>query len=827
VSDTTPTFRPFLAVNPLIPAAGFFLLGVACGRYFALLAPLIFPAAIAAWLIWLLAEHRRRRILAHVALAALLFFSGGALWDINQNRLESFHIARWAPNVSESAAAVRANVLVAPDAAAPHANHYWIAQARQIWTTRGWIAAGGTFIVQSLPGPDLAPGTQVELSGWLSRPPPALNPGAFDPRRQLAADRIFAQCRVPHASGLIVLEAAEGQPNPLAAFRAWLRAKLLAHTIQEDVPAAYALTALLLGYRDPAIADVSQSFADAGVAHLLAISGSHIVFFTALVWAVLRFVPLRPRLRELLIAGIVGLYVLATPCGPPILRAAIALAMVLLARLIGRPRAYFNMLAAAAVCVVILRPMDLRDAGFQLSFVTTAGLILFSPRLHAALFGPWLARLALRAELARTRVARWRQRLARALSGFLVANLIGSVTAAPLVALHFCQVNLWAALAGMAALPIVSLAMVVAAVQLLLELAGAGALLSGFSALVGRAMIWLVDLLAHVPGSAWALRPPPAWLVLVMYALLIVWAMRRRLGVSRATMVNATLGVAVLSAAWYALSTPAGRGQLTVFSAGDGSCMVLRTPRGTLLAIDAGAAQESSVRSQALGPALRLQGARRLDAQLLTALDARHARQAAAVVDACRPGRILVSAPAWAVHEQTLAGAQLARAAKDDAVPVQTLHAGDVLDLGDCRLEIFWPPSIPPGIDRPDLILLCHVQGRRILVVDPGAAAALALLGPMPVDAVILTGPQRGAADAALRRTLTGTSTTEGVPALIWSGRGPWAPRQTAVNEWNTAEGAVTLDITPTALNITRAADYKAEKDHSFGVLGGSNAMRP
>jgi competence protein ComEC len=802
MSDTTPT--SFLTVNPLIPAAALFLAGVACGPLLTPLAPAVFGAVFAAWLLWLAAEFRGRCRLAHGALGLVFLLGGASLWLLNQACVEPAHIARLI-QPHPQVAAIRATVLTAPDPANPHANRYLIAHTTQLWTTRGWIPAAGTVLVQSPPGTPLVPGTHVELSGWLARPPSALNPGAFDSRQQLAADRVFAQLRVPHPSGLTVLDASAARPAILDASRAWLRGKLLAHLLPEDVPAAHALTALLLGHRDPAIADVSQSFTDAGVAHLLAISGSHIVFFTGLVWALLRFVPLRPRARELLIAAVVGLYVLATPCGPPIVRAAVVLAMVLLARLIGRPRAYFNMLAAAAVLVVILRPADLLDAGFQLSFITTAGLILFSARIHSAMFGGSLARLALRAELARTRWARWRHRAAVALSAFFVANLIGSATAAPLVALHFCQVNLWSVLAGLVALPVVSLAMVVSAVQLLAEFLGMGALLGPPAALVGRVMIWQVDLLAHLPGSALPLRPPPAWLVLAAYALLVLWAIRRRLGVSRALIVNGFLTVAVGAAAWYALSAPVGRGQLTVLSAGDGSCLVLRTPGGHFLALNAGAAQESSVLTQALAPALRLQGRRHVDAQILTALDAPRARQAALVLNACQPPRAFVSAPAWAVKDQTLAGAQWSQAAREQAVPVQTLQAGDTLQFDNCRLDVLWPPPVPPllGIARSDLILLCHIEGRRILIVDPAATPALALLGPIPADAVIFTGPQRGAADADLRRVLA-PAVGGSPPALIWSGRGPWSPRQTAPHEYNTADGAITLDFAPKSLRITQ-----------------------
>ena len=785
----------------MVPAAAVFLLGVACGRFFANFGGMLLAAAGAAWVMWMAAEWRRRRTLAHGALAGLLLLAGAGLWVMNQAQVERRHVALFAQTAEETPAALRATVLAVSEAQAAHGNGYWIAQAGQVWTEAGWIDAAGVVMVQSPLGVPLVPGMRVEVYGWLARPAGALNPGAIDPQAALAADRVFAQLRVPRESGVVVLDAAGAKGPPmLARMRVYLRGKLLAHLIQEDVPAAHALTALLLGYRDPAIADVAQSFADAGVAHLLAISGSHIVFFTGLVWGVLRFIPLRPRWREVLIAAVVGVYVLATPCGPPIVRAAAALAMVALARLLGRPRAYLNMLAAAAVVVVILRPMDLFNAGFQLSFATTAGLILFSTRVHGALFGRRLALLALAAELSRSRWARWRRRAARGLAALLTANLIGSLTAVPLVAYHFGQANLWAALAGLAAMPIVFGAMAVAAVQLLLELAGMGAILSPLAALIGRAMIWLIDVLARLPGAALPLRPPPVWLVACLYGAMVLWALRRRLGVSRALVMNASIAGAALVAGWYALSVPAGHARLTVLGAGNGCCMVLRTPRGELWCIDAGEAQGSSVIRQALVPALRLEGARRLDGQMVTALDSLHGQQAGAALETCRPAQVWVSEAWWDVHEQTLAGWNVAVAAGRRAVPVKTLRAGDVLALDGCRVSVLWPPAGGDNLGRRDLILLCEIAGRRVLIADPASAGALALLPAVRCDAVVFTGPQRGAGDADARKAIA----DDGALCVIWCGRGPWAAGKAAEGEWNTQDGAVALEFDGDGVHVAR-----------------------
>jgi competence protein ComEC len=788
--------RSFFAANPLVPAAALFLLGAALGPVSADAGTVVLGAMVLAWTLWIWAEWRRQGVLAQAALAGTLILAGANLWVIHQARIEENHVARFAPTSGEAPAALRGTVLAAPDSGEPHTNRRFVMQARQLWTNRGWIDASGTVMVQALPGAVVLPGAEIELVGWLSRPSGAMNPGAIDPRRQLAADRVFAQMRVTHASGLTIADAAGARPAVLPRFRNFLRAKLLRHVIQEDVPAAHALTALLLGYRDKAIADVAQAFADAGVAHLLAISGSHILFFTGLVWAILRFVPLRPRVRELFMAAILAVYIVATPLGPPILRAAIGLGMYVLARLVGRPRQYLNMLAAAAIVVVLLRPTDLLDAGFQLSFVTTAGLILFSRRVYGAIFGAWLAKRALVAELVRTRRSRWRLNAARFIAGALTANLIGATTALPLVAFHFCQVNLWAVPAGLAALPIVSLGMIAAALQLLLELANLGALVAPVSALVGRVMIWLVGLLAQIPGSALPVRSPPVWLVVVAYGIVVLWALRRSLRLARAAIVNLSVAALLVTAAWYAATMPRDRAELTVLSVGEGSCILLRTPEGQVWAINAGAGQGSSLASQALVPTMRRQGVRQLDGGILTALDVSRAGQVMELLDNCRPGQIWVGDLAWHSTNETLSRWQLTRAAQAGSVTVGTLCAGDAVHLSDgntCTIEVLWPSPANTG-KYSDLIMLLHVGTRRVLLMDPAASPVLAQLPAVSADAVIFVGPQAGAADEAARRLV-------GAVPIVWSGRGMWAPRESP-GQWNAADGAVRLAIENGAMQI-------------------------
>jgi competence protein ComEC len=553
----------------------------------------------------------------------------------------------------------------------------------------------------------------------------------MDVRGLLAADRVFAEIRVPRAVGTIVLERGAGGESWLARGRAFLQGKLLEHTTREDVEAGYAMEALLLGVREPVIDEVTRAFSEAGVAHLLAISGAHVVFVAGVVWGLLRMVPMRPRWREVLVAAAVLAYVLATPCGPPVVRAAVAVVMVVIARLLGRPAVTLNMLAAAAIVVLLWRPTDVLDAGFQLSFVGTAGLIVFAERVYGAVFGAWIEREKTIAGLAGTWWAGMQVRVIRVLCALLVANGIGVATTMPLVALHFRQVNPLGVFTGMVALPAVAVAMVASAAQVAIEVMSstAGAWAAPVTALAGRMMVWVVEHLAMIPGSALSVRSPAWGVVAGVYGVWIVWAGRRRIGVSRAGVVNLAVASLAAVAGWYAVTMPRGELRVEVLRVGIGSAMVVRMPDGAVWVVDAGSREVLAPMERAVMPALRVEGVRRIAGMVVMGLDEVHARDAGAVTRAYRPGAVVAPAAAWRAGEFTRAGA-----AVEEVVEKPTLlAAGDGVEAGG--VKVTWAA---------EGMMVWEFAGRRVVMVDGKAVGSLSrwVEGQEGCDAVIVTGAE-------------------------------------------------------------------------------------
>ena len=143
------------------------------------------------------------------------------------------------------------------------------------------------------------------------------------------------------------------------------------------------LKALLIGDRAELDPDVRQDFADAGIVHLLAVSGLHVGILVALV--ALLLLPLNLLglrwLRFLLVAAGVWVYAALTGMNPPVVRAAVMVTCVMLSMLLERPGTVLNSLCVAGCGILLVDPRSLFDAGLLLSFMVTGAIMLFAEPL--------------------------------------------------------------------------------------------------------------------------------------------------------------------------------------------------------------------------------------------------------------------------------------------------------------------------------------------------------------------------------------------------------------------------------------------------------------
>lgn len=134
------------------------------------------------------------------------------------------------------------------------------------------------------------------------------------------------------------------------------------------------LAAVFLGRRE-LLAGEREIFADAGVSHLLAISGLHMGLMAVILFFILRFfnVNFRPSLLVSII--LLFLYVFLTGSSSSSLRAAIMYAVFALSFFARRKVNILNSLGLAGIVSLLINPLSLFEAGFQLSFLSVFGII--------------------------------------------------------------------------------------------------------------------------------------------------------------------------------------------------------------------------------------------------------------------------------------------------------------------------------------------------------------------------------------------------------------------------------------------------------------------
>ncbi len=145
------------------------------------------------------------------------------------------------------------------------------------------------------------------------------------------------------------------------------------------------LSAVSVGERRGFSADLREVYADAGVSHLLALSGLHLGIFYMVLSLLLAFVRGSRALfvvRELLIVLLLWCFATVAGLSPSVVRAAVLFSLVGVGRCLRRDGAALNSLSFAAVVMLVLSPRLLFDVGFQLSFASVAAILLLVPWLR-------------------------------------------------------------------------------------------------------------------------------------------------------------------------------------------------------------------------------------------------------------------------------------------------------------------------------------------------------------------------------------------------------------------------------------------------------------
>lgn len=467
------------------------------------------------------------------------------------------------------------------------------------------------------------------------------------------------------------------------------------------------LPGLAIGDTSLVSSGLDAAMLQAGLTHLTAVSGANCAIVVALALGAAMAAGLRRWLRVVVAgAALAGFVVLVGP-EPSVVRASIMAGLALVALQRGVRRVGIALLALAVLVALALDPTLARSAGFALSVLATAGLLLHAQPLAEAL-------------------ARWMPLpLAAAIGVPLAAQLWCLpvlVALDPRIALVAVPANVLAAPAA----PVATvLGLVVCAVAIV-----APTLAAAIAWIAWLPSAWIAGL-AHAATLLPVGPPWPAGWAGVVLAVAVVAAVGVGIAARRlARGALASVAVVVLATGSVQVPTLVARATLPDWSiaqcdVGQGAATVLRLGDATVL-IDTGREPEP------LSACMDLLGLGRLDVVVLTHFDADHVGGVDAVAgraDLVVHGPPDDDAPAL-LDDLAARGARL-----------HLGTAGESVRVGDGALDLLWPEDADaqPGNDA-SIVVAATVDGQRVLVLgDLGAEAQRTLLADgVPASDVVV-----------------------------------------------------------------------------------------
>ena len=347
-------------------------------------------------------------------------------------------------------------------------------------------------------GMELVKTTHVQLSGILERiDREEASGGGF------AAFLVSSGVRFRVARAEII--SIKREPWRPAALWHMLGARLeevLRHGLPDTHPATHAHVAMFLGRKSELSAEQREAFLRSGTMHLFAISGLHIGVIAYCLQTALSLI----RLRQLpvFLIGVVLLmaFVEATGGTPSARRALFMIAMIWAGHALRRPANPLSAMCASALVVLVLDPLALLSASFQMSYAVVAAILLYGVPLRNRMVSRWKPYAGLPDD-----AWHWRHRLisqgGHRILGLIAISVAATSVSLPLAVVMFGVASPGAVLSNVLLLPAAGYAVMAGFASLVCGLCGAlplSLLFNHASALLLWAIGGVADLAARLPG---------------------------------------------------------------------------------------------------------------------------------------------------------------------------------------------------------------------------------------------------------------------------------------------------------------------------------------
>ena len=542
-------------------------------------------------------------------------------------------------------------------------------------------------------------GDRMQLQIQLYQPGPPRNPGAFDYRDFLKRRGIDALGTVQKRIQIIAHQ--QEKDDWWAQIVLPIR-NLIRRAIDQNLSGGPAglLKGVLLGAKHAVPEEVKTAFAQTGVNHVLAVSGLHVGLIAGAVFFILKILGIGRGITATLTIFALVLYALITGLPPSVVRASTMGCVALLGIVGQRDIDGGNILGIAGLGLLIARPQDLFDVGFQLSFVATGGILIFYRPLRDFL----------------PEKKGWYD---TCIAGPLAVSLAAQATTLPFVVAYFGLVSVIGLMANLIVVPLIGVGV---ALGLLTVLSFAcweplATILNAANWLILSGTIKCAKFMAEPEWAAFEVARP-SWVIFAIYLVLIPLihpTVRRLWGTYCLIIALVLANIGIWKNIWQTESAL----EIYFLDVGQGDAIFFKYPNGRTLLVDGGIRTHyTDMGERVILPFLKSQNIDHIDVVVGSHPHADHIGGLISVLEQISVGYYLDAGQ----HVDSVTGKRLEKIVKTKGIRYQAVAAGDSLvGIGGLVLHptstyVSDSGSAPDGLNNGSVVIRIVYRETAILL---------------------------------------------------------------------------------------------------------------
>jgi competence protein ComEC len=571
---------------------------------------------------------------------------------------------------------------------------------KEVQTIEGWASTNGTILAQVVePVLDLKAGDYVQAYCWLDRFKTATNPGQFDIAKHLARRNIFITASIESRDSINIKRLKSRHMGYLTRLKRKLRQTatqaLLGDLSLEDRSRGL-LQALLLGYRGDIDSATYEAFRTTGLLHFISLSGMHLGILVGIIWWLCKTIGLMKRARAIICIIVIGVFLLIVPPRAPTLRAAIIGFVFCISFLFRRHSNPLNALSLAAIVLLLIRPTQLFEPGWQLSFAAVCGILTFTDKTEIFLHertNNWFRETRKRDSNTLIYSIKW---LGGKIITLFSVGFAAWLGGAGILLYHFYTINPLTSIWTVIVFPFVALILAVGYLKIIFSFLlptvalGLGIIVTGLCV----SMIWIVERIAEIDVSQILIGHVPLTPIILYYCLIpfTAFAYFRRPLLKKAICAAMALLIVIFLGVTKWQRTYRANLALICLDVGHGQAILAQLPGKANILFDAGSMHKRDVGERIVVPFLDYSGINKIDAIIISHNDIDHINGIPEIVGHCEVSNVYANDAFLTDMETDLCdtAGTLKTALSNEGLEIQRLDK--YLNFGSsAHIKILWP----------------------------------------------------------------------------------------------------------------------------------------